>query len=102
VLVPSDAFPSHRTGSPSCRRPAHRAGGRIFAWVRGTRRVRHPAGCRRGGVAEVAVSWWVWPVLVVAAIVLVTGLFLWVQARRRSGTVITVRRERGPGERGVR
>jgi hypothetical protein len=53
-------------------------------------------------VAEVAVSWWVWPILVVAAIVLVTGLFLWVQARRRSGTVITVRRERGPGGRGVR
>jgi hypothetical protein len=48
------------------------------------------------------VSWWVWPVLVVVALAVLSGLVLWVQARRRSGTVIAVRRGEGSARRGVR
>ncbi|MFI9646452.1 hypothetical protein ACIHAA_09195 [Streptomyces sp. NPDC052040] len=44
-------------------------------------------------------SWWVWPVLVVAAVALLSGLFLWIQARRRAGTVIAVQRGAAPGRR---
>ncbi|MFJ5533009.1 hypothetical protein [Streptomyces sp. NPDC093261] len=44
-------------------------------------------------------SWWVWPVLVVAAVALLSGLLLWVQARRRAGTVIAVQRADRPGRR---
>ncbi|MCF1509344.1 hypothetical protein [Streptomyces glomeratus] len=47
-------------------------------------------------------SWWVWPVLVVAAVALLSGLFLWVQAHRRAGTVIAVQRGGRPGRRGGR
>ncbi|MDT0463739.1 MULTISPECIES: hypothetical protein [Streptomyces] len=44
-------------------------------------------------------SWWEWPVLVVVAVALLSGLSLWVQARRRAGTVIAVRRGDRPGRR---
>ncbi|WP_199835856.1 hypothetical protein [Streptomyces sp. TP-A0356] len=47
-------------------------------------------------------SWWVWPVLVVAAVALLSGLLLWVQARRRAGTVIAVQRGGRSEERGAR
>jgi heme exporter protein D len=47
------------------------------------------------------VAWWVWLVVVVAAVAAVALLTLGVQARRRSGTVIAVRRGRRARERGV-
>lgn len=47
------------------------------------------------------VAWWVWLVLVVAAVAVVSLLTLGVQAGRRSGTVIAVRRGRRYGGRGV-
>ncbi|MET9042826.1 hypothetical protein ABZX34_08045 [Streptomyces sp. NPDC004362] len=46
-------------------------------------------------------SWWLWPVLVVAVVVL-SGLLLWVQARRRAGTVIAVQRGQDSGRRQAR
>ncbi|MER8225162.1 hypothetical protein ABTZ58_32240 [Streptomyces sp. NPDC094143] len=45
-------------------------------------------------------AWWVWLVIVVAALAAVTAGTLAVQARRRSGTVIAVRRR--PGGKGLR
>ncbi|MDX3259616.1 hypothetical protein AB0N87_17810 [Streptomyces sp. NPDC093228] len=47
-------------------------------------------------------SWWLWPVLVVAVVVLLAGLLLWVQARRRAGTVIAVQRGQDSGRREAR
>lgn len=46
-------------------------------------------------------SWWVWPVLVVVAVAVLGGMLLWVQARRRAGTVIAVRRGESSRRRGV-
>ncbi|MEU8590120.1 hypothetical protein AB0C59_24440 [Streptomyces sp. NPDC048664] len=46
-------------------------------------------------------SWWMWPVLVVVAVAVLGGLLLWVQARRRAGTVIAVRRGGKPWGRGA-
>jgi hypothetical protein len=48
------------------------------------------------------VAWWLWLVVVVAAVAAVALLTVGVQARRRSGTVIAVRRGRVPGGKGVR
>ncbi|MEU6556543.1 hypothetical protein ABZ915_40835 [Streptomyces sp. NPDC046915] len=45
------------------------------------------------------VVWWVWLVLVVAAVAVASLLALGVQAGRRSGTVIAVRRGRRYGGR---
>ncbi|MEU3247622.1 hypothetical protein [Streptomyces sp. NPDC006875] len=45
--------------------------------------------------------WWMWPVVVVAALALLGGVVVWVQSRRRSGTVIAVQRGRF-GKRDVR
>ncbi|MFF5979019.1 hypothetical protein ACFY78_09205 [Streptomyces olindensis] len=45
-------------------------------------------------------AWWIWLVVVVAALAAVVVVTLAVQAGRRSGTVIAVRR--GPGGKGVR
>lgn len=45
--------------------------------------------------------WWVWLILVVAAVAVASLVVLGVQAGRRSGTVIAVRRGRGYGGRGV-
>ncbi|GGX36885.1 hypothetical protein [Streptomyces lomondensis] len=45
-------------------------------------------------------AWWIWLVMVVAALVAVTVVTLAVQAGRRSGTVIAVRRR--PGGKGMR
>ncbi|MEE1664617.1 hypothetical protein RCR19_03695 [Streptomyces sp. WAC07094] len=47
-------------------------------------------------------SWWLWPVLVAAVVVLLFGLLLWVQARRRAGTVIAVQRGQDSGRRQAR
>ncbi|MER7681048.1 hypothetical protein [Streptomyces sp. NPDC096934] len=46
--------------------------------------------------------WWMWPVVVVAALALLGGAVVWVQSRRRSGTVIAVQRGRRFGKRDVR
>ncbi|MEU6916734.1 hypothetical protein [Streptomyces olindensis] len=45
-------------------------------------------------------AWWMWLVVVVAALAAILVVTLAVQAGRRSGTVIAVRR--GPGGKGVR
>ena len=45
-------------------------------------------------------AWWTWLVVVIAALAAVTAVTLAVQAGRRSGTVITVRRR--PGGKGPR
>ncbi|MFI5685134.1 hypothetical protein [Streptomyces sp. NPDC051636] len=45
--------------------------------------------------------WWVWLVLAVAAVAVTALLALGIQAGRRSGTVIAVRRGRRYGGRGV-
>ncbi|MDT0386561.1 hypothetical protein [Streptomyces dubilierae] len=45
-------------------------------------------------------AWWVWLVTVVAVLAVVTVGALAVQAARRSGTVIAVRRR--PGRKGLR
>ncbi|MFE1249426.1 hypothetical protein [Streptomyces sp. NPDC058735] len=45
-------------------------------------------------------AWWMWLVVVVAALAAVLMVTLAVQAGRRSGTVIAVRRR--PGGKGVR
>ncbi|WP_405466814.1 hypothetical protein OG783_30040 [Streptomyces jietaisiensis] len=45
-------------------------------------------------------GWWVWLVVVVVAVAAMSGLVLWLQASRRSGTVIAVRR--GGGRWGAR
>ncbi|MGI5423378.1 hypothetical protein [Streptomyces sp. CA-179760] len=45
-------------------------------------------------------AWWTWLVVVVAALIGVAVMTLAVQAGRRSGTVIAVRRR--PGGKGVR
>ncbi|MBR8639868.1 hypothetical protein KEF29_12635 [Streptomyces tuirus] len=42
-----------------------------------------------------AVAWWIWLVVVIAAVAAVAMVTLAVQAGRRSGTVIAVRRRRG-------
>ncbi|MEV4442256.1 hypothetical protein AB0K09_25270 [Streptomyces sp. NPDC049577] len=47
-------------------------------------------------------DWWAWLVIVVVGVLAVAGTAAGVQARRRSGTVIAVRRGRGPGRRAVR
>jgi hypothetical protein len=39
-------------------------------------------------------EWWAWLVALVAGVVLLAGAAAFVQARRRSGTVIAVNRER--------
>lgn len=46
--------------------------------------------------------WWGWLILVVVAVAVLAGAALGVQARRRAGTVIAVRRGRRPGKGGVR
>jgi hypothetical protein len=46
------------------------------------------------------VAWWTWLVVVIAALAAVTVVTLAVQAGRRSGTVIAVRRR--PGGKGMR
>ncbi|MFD7246927.1 hypothetical protein [Streptomyces massasporeus] len=45
-------------------------------------------------------AWWIWLVVVIAVLVAVAAVTLAVQAGRRSGTVIAVRRR--PGGRGPR
>ncbi|MFC9504552.1 hypothetical protein [Streptomyces sp. NPDC057002] len=45
-------------------------------------------------------AWWIWLVVVVAALVGIAVVTLAVQAGRRSGTVIAVRRR--PGGKGLR
>jgi hypothetical protein len=47
-------------------------------------------------------DWWMWPVVVIAAVAVLSGLVLWLQASRRSGTVIAVQRGRRAGRWGVR
>jgi hypothetical protein len=47
-------------------------------------------------------GWWVWLVVVVAAVVLLSVAAVWVQTSRRSGTVIAVQRGRRFGKRGAR
>jgi hypothetical protein len=46
------------------------------------------------------VAWWTWVVVVIAALGAVAAVTLAVQAGRRSGTVIAVRRR--PGGKGLR
>jgi hypothetical protein len=46
--------------------------------------------------------WWVWMVLLVAAVGLLSGAALAVQAKRRAGTVIAVPEGRRPGRGGRR
>ncbi|MEU0004253.1 hypothetical protein ABZ079_08105 [Streptomyces sp. NPDC006314] len=48
----------------------------------------------RPEVREVEMVWWVWPVALIAMVVLLAGATILVQARRRSGTVIAVNRGR--------
>jgi hypothetical protein len=43
-----------------------------------------------------------WPVVVIVAVVVLSGLVLWLQASRRSGTVIAVQRGRRTGRWGMR
>ncbi|MFD7709529.1 hypothetical protein [Streptomyces sp. NPDC059786] len=45
-------------------------------------------------------AWWVWLVVVVAALLLLAVAAVWVQTRRRSGTVIAVQRGRRFGASG--
>ncbi|MFJ3222370.1 hypothetical protein ACIPJS_03265 [Streptomyces sp. NPDC086783] len=45
-------------------------------------------------------AWWVWLVVVVAALALLAVAAVWVQSSRRSGTVIAVQRGRGFGRSG--
>ncbi|WP_329131572.1 hypothetical protein [Streptomyces sp. NBC_00670] len=47
-------------------------------------------------------GWWVWLVVAVVAVAVFSGLLLWLQASRRSGTVIAVQRGRRGGRWGVR
>ncbi|MFE9427405.1 hypothetical protein ACFYNO_31045 [Kitasatospora sp. NPDC006697] len=47
-------------------------------------------------------SWWLWVIIVVAVLTVLTAAVVWVQARRRSGSVITVRRGHRGGKGGVR
>ncbi|MER7691937.1 hypothetical protein [Streptomyces sp. NPDC097610] len=46
-------------------------------------------------------DWWMWPVVVVAALMLLSAAAVWVQTSRRSGTVIAVRRGHRFGKREV-
>ncbi|MGD9482080.1 hypothetical protein WDH52_02280 [Streptomyces sp. TRM70308] len=43
-------------------------------------------------------DWWVWLLIAVAVVIVLVGTALWVQARRRGGSVIAVRgsSRRGP------
>ncbi|CAM5703996.1 hypothetical protein SALBM135S_07600 [Streptomyces alboniger] len=47
-------------------------------------------------------AWWVWCVAVIAVVGLLTAAVLGVQARRRSGGVVVVRRGRRSGRGGGR
>ncbi|XES00213.1 hypothetical protein HEP87_58785 [Streptomyces sp. S1D4-11] len=64
---------------------------------------RNPADGGRGPKARRwTVDWWMWLVVVVAALVLLGVAAVWVQTSRRSGTVIAVRRGHRFGKREVR
>ncbi len=41
---------------------------------------------------EDRVEWWQWAIVVIVVIAVLTALFAWIQARRRSGGVRTTKR----------
>ncbi|MBW1604502.1 hypothetical protein JJV70_20825 [Streptomyces sp. JJ66] len=52
------------------------------------------------GSRRCAVDWWVWLLVAVAVVIVLTGLTLWVQARRRGGGVIATHDGSGHGSAG--
>ncbi|GGX75746.1 hypothetical protein GCM10010358_32580 [Streptomyces minutiscleroticus] len=86
----------------ACEGPSHGAGCPVHPpAVPGHTETAGPAGGGRlPDDRRWTVTWWMWLVVVFVALVVVGALALGVQARRRSGTVIAVRRGR-PGGRGA-